>query len=402
MAKNMHGMKWLAACGALAAGEFAASRVPGCAEAWPVAAIAATLVALFGYGLSCRFWHLAFLCLLGAALFLFSVRERELDLRMRPWMRDARSARRATAPPGGEAAAVRRGLSSRVGIGLSNCRDAAALNRAMLLGERSGVPRHLRQTFMAAGTMHVFAISGLHVMAVARALYLLLRIFLFVPKRFAGAASIPVLWAYVWLIGAPPSAVRAAIMASFYCAAPLFWRKPDGMAAWSLAFFLVYLSDPSMIANVGCGLSFAVMLGIMLAIERMPKGASPLAATLRVSFAAWAAGAPIAGCAFGRIAPGSLVANLAVMPAACASVTAGLAGMAASFVSVRLAAHLNNVSALFTRAMVGVSEAVAKLPGASVETGPWPTWACCAWYAAALLAPLAVAAALNRRRRRPF
>ncbi|MCR5413489.1 MAG: ComEC/Rec2 family competence protein, partial [Kiritimatiellae bacterium] len=61
---------------------------------------------------------------------------------------------------------LRADLSRRAGIGLSP--SAAALNRSMLLGERWLVPDPLRRDFIAAGTVHLFAISGLHVLLVAR------------------------------------------------------------------------------------------------------------------------------------------------------------------------------------------------------------------------------------------
>ena len=57
----------------------------------------------------------------------------------------------------------------------------------------------------------------------------------------------------------------------------------------------------------------------------------------------------------------------------------------ASFVSETVAAHLNNLSALFTKAMARVSSVVARLPGANLETGSWPTWVCLVCYLALLL-----------------
>ena len=77
--------------------------------------------------------------------------------------------------------------------------EVAGLNRAILLGERSRLSRRTRQMSVASGAMHVFAISGLHVMAVAKELVVLLAAFL-VPRRFAGVVAIPILWGYVHLI----------------------------------------------------------------------------------------------------------------------------------------------------------------------------------------------------------
>jgi len=386
----MKGASWLVACAALAAGEYAASFVPWMADAWPVAAALAAIAAIAGYGLAWRGWHLLFLFAFGAAIFLFASVEAERGYRLQPWMRKASVQRRSSALSAAKAAKrssvapIRRALSRRVAIGLGRERDIVALNRAILLGERGRLPPETRRTFVESGTIHVFAISGLHVMAVAGLLYWLLRM-AFVPLRVAGAAAVPILWAYVWIVGLPPSAVRAATMATFYYAAPLFWRRPDGMKAWAATFFIVYLVDPTKICDVGCALSFTVMLAILLALECGKTLGGAWTQSLCVAVAAWAAGVPIAAHVFGRVTPGGLLANLALLPSAAVTVVAGVLGLMASFVSETVAAHFNNLSALFTKAMVGVSAVVARLPGANVETGSWPTWVCLLWYVALVL-----------------
>ena len=195
------GFRWLLACAALAAGEFAASRVPQAADAWPAVAALVPLVALFGFGAGARGWHLACVLLAGAALYLQASVEPEKALRGRPWMR-GRLERRYKTCEGGMAARLapaKEALSRCAGIGIERC-DAAALNRAILLGERRGLPKQARRVFAASGAMHVFAVSGVHVMAVAKVLALLAQL-LFVPKRLAGAAAIPFVWGYVCVIG---------------------------------------------------------------------------------------------------------------------------------------------------------------------------------------------------------
>lgn len=381
----MRSIYWLMSCAALAAGEYVASLAPRCAEAWPMPALLALLTVLFGYGLALRGWRFLFLFFVGAAMFLFSSVNVERSNRLQPWMRAAKMRRRANAMPsasafaGSCAAEVRNSLSRRVAIGLEHDSDAVVLNRAILLGERRCLPRSARRVFIESGTIHVFAISGLHVMAVVQLLYGLLRI-LFVPRRIAGAASVPLVWFYVWIVGMPPSAVRAALMASLYLSAPLFWRRADGTRAWALAFLAVYLCDPQKIGDVGCALSFAVMLSILLAVDCGAAMRSAVAKTLWVTFAAWAGGIPIAAHVFGRVTPGGLVANLLLLPSAAVTVMAGALGVLTSFVSETIAAHLNNLSALFTHAMVGVSSVIARLPGANIETGSWPLWMCLSWY----------------------
>lgn len=370
----------LLACAALAAGEFAASRVPTLSEAWPAVALLALLVTVFGYACAVRGWLIVTLALTGAALFFVAALDGERDFRERPWMREARP-RRASASVVPALDSTRRDFSRRAALGIETDGEIVRLNRAILLGERANLPAHLRRTFVESGTIHVFAISGLHVMAVVRVLMIVLRV-LWVPRRFVGTAAVPILWGYVALIGFPPSAVRAAVMASLTCLAPLVRRRPDGVVAWSLTFLGVYLVRPAMIADVGCGLSFAVMLAILVACDRLRDCPEGLKKTLAVTVVAWAAGVPIAAHVFGRVTPGGILANLALIPAAGVTVYAGACGILASFVSEPLAAHLNALAALFTKAMVALSDGVSRLPGANVEVVNWSVLLCAEWYAA--------------------
>lgn len=371
---------WLYACAALAAGEGIAASVPTFADAWPAVAVLFLLVSLFGYGFAVPGWRYVTLALFGCGLFFVSSLEREETYRTMPWLRG----RKGKAVACARASPLARDLSRRVGLGLGHDRAAADLNRAILLGERRNLPWETRRAFVDSGTIHVFAISGLHVMTVANVLVSVL-VLLTVPVRWAGLAAIPILWGYVSVIGSPPSAVRAATMVTFQCLAPVFWRRPNAVMAWSLTFLIVHVLSPRMIADVGCALSFAVMLAIVLAgrFVRWPEQSWRM--RLWITFAAWAAGVPIAAHVFGRVTPGGMLANIPLLFAAKFSVTMGTLGVLTSFLSETVAAHLNNLSALFTRTMVGLSNAVAALPFANFNTGEWSLAKCAAWYAVLVL-----------------
>ena len=287
--------------------------------------------------------------------------------------------RTAQASPGPLASEIRRDFSRRIAFGIEGDRETVGLSRAILLGERRRLSPETKRLFVESGTMHVFAISGLHVMAISSVLTCLLALVL-VPRRFAGLVAAPLLWGYVLLIGAPPSAVRAATMATFSCLAPVFWRKPDGLRAWALTFLSVHLVRPRLVADVGNALSFAVMLAIVLAgrwTQDRPKWQQAATSTV----AAWAIGVPIAAHVFGRVTPGGMLANLVLLGAAKLTVVTGAIGLFCTYLSEAVSAHFANLSALAIRAMVFVADAVARLPGANFETGRWTLGACVVWYA---------------------
>lgn len=377
-------MRLLFICGALAAGEYLASFCPQLAGVWPVAAIAATLVLLFGYGWESKVMCYAATVLFGIALFLFASQDQEEKYLMSPWMRgkEWRVTHRQEEQVG-LAKTVKDDLSRRVGIGLESDWESASLSRAILLGERRALPYRTKKLFVESGTMHVFAISGLHVMAVAEVFTLCLA-FLLVPVRFAGLVSAPLLWGYVAMIGFAPSAVRAGMMATIMGAAPAFWRRANGLRAWELTFLIVHIANPLMITNVGNALSFAVMLAIVL-VGDFAKSMAWWRQTLLVTVAAWATGVPIAAHIFGRVTPGGMIGNLVLIATAKVTVVSGAFGVMASYVSETLAEHVNNLSALGIKAMVLVAEGVSMLPGANFETGSWSILTCAEWYAALAL-----------------
>ena len=371
-------MRILSLCLALAAGEYLASFFPVAYACWPLSAVLAVLVLLFGYGLSLRGWPLLFSFLVGLSLFLHASTANEVKYRSKPWLRGReRQQERSVRKSAGLRADIRRNFSQRLSIGVDARSDTTELSRAMLLGERHHLSPRIKRTFVESGTMHVFAISGLHVMVVSGVLAFLWSL-TGMPRRFVGAVALPLLWGYVHLIGDAPSAVRAAMMATFSGLAPLFWRRPNGLWSWSLTFLAVHMLDPLMIVNVGSALSFAVMLAIVLAgdaTRHMARGWQTVVMTVVI----WMAGVPISAHVFGRMTPGGMLANLALISAAEFSVLTGMLGVLSSCFSDALAAHFNNLNALGVQAMMFIADGVARLPFSSIQTGRWPLLACFSW-----------------------
>ncbi len=280
---------------------------------------------------------------------------------------------------------LRADLLRRAGLGLTNDPLAAALNRAILLGERAALDPAVKADFVNAGTIHIFSISGLHVMFVAHVLLILL-LCCAIPYRWIGVALIPILWLYTWIIDMPPSAVRATLMATLYYCAPFVWRQSNTLIAWSLTFLLVHLVDPLRLLQVGNLLSFTVMLGIAVWLAWGPRFASRGWNGFCVTLVAWAAGVPIAACTFARLTIGGLAANFVLIPVAEVSVISGVIGCFVSFVCEPLAIYINHLAGLCTRLMAYVSSCVASVPGSSVEIAPWSWFMCALWYVALGLA----------------
>ena len=110
--------------------------------------------------------------------------------------------------------------------------DAAKILPALILGRKSLLGRKQKEMFIATGTMHFFAISGLHIGILAGILYSGCQI-IRLPTAIAAIAGLALLFLYVQTTGGSPSAVRAFIMVAFFWCANTVSRKPAPIAALS-------------------------------------------------------------------------------------------------------------------------------------------------------------------------
>ncbi len=139
----------------------------------------------------------------------------------------------------------------------------AGILGAMLLGDRSLLDLEQREGFILSGTMHLFAVSGLHVIAVAAALQGLL-LLVPLPRRIKGVCTLGLLGIYVLVIGLPPSATRAYLMLVFYATAKSLNRKANPFPAVIASAVCILLWDPRQLLSLGFQLSYTVVCSILL------------------------------------------------------------------------------------------------------------------------------------------
>ncbi len=141
---------------------------------------------------------------------------------------------------------------------------SAGLLRALVLGDRSGLSRELREAYRERGLAHVLAISGAHVGVLAALLVGLLRA---LGWRH-GALVVPlVLGPYAILAGGSPSVVRAAIMTSVVAVLSLRRRRLDGGNVLAFVFILTTIVSPGAVRSAGYVLSYSATAGILAFLE---------------------------------------------------------------------------------------------------------------------------------------
>ena len=285
----------------------------------------------------------------------------------------------------------------------------ASIGQALLLGLRRSIPEQMVTDFQTTGTSHVLAISGLHVGT-------LLGISLAVSRGVLGRRRqlylilpLVAMWLYALLSGMSPSVVRASIMGTVYLAALLLGRPRSVLPALGLAAGAMVAAQPSVLLSVSFQLSFAAVGGIAVLGE-------PLAQRLRrlnlpvlgrqgpidtsvataldivaMTIAATVATLPLIAFYFQRVSLVGLPTTVLILPALpLVLVTQGFAALI-GMLNASVAEPFGWVAWVATGYLSGTVHQVARLPGASFETGqvaPLLVWA---YYAVLVLSLAGVA-----------
>jgi competence protein ComEC len=138
----------------------------------------------------------------------------------------------------------------------------AELAAAVLLGLREEVVPTRTEAFVTTGTVHVLAISGLHVGILAAALFWLMRNIRF-ARRFSAVAIAAIVVFYAVMVDAGPPVVRATILVLVACAAVCLGRRPLGFNTLAAAGLGVLAVNPAEMFQGGTQLSFLCVAGLI-------------------------------------------------------------------------------------------------------------------------------------------
>jgi len=306
--------------------------------------------------------------------------------------------------PAREMISWRAWIREKIVAGLAPDSDPARLICAVVLGERPSKKsnvfsvdtsktstdsdeenddgRMMIDDFRESGTLHVFAVSGLHVGMVGALLAFFLW-FLRVPRWLMILLTILGIIVYAGVTGFRPPAVRAVIMATIFLSGFLFLRMPTLINSLGASAIVVLLWDGHQLFTPGFQLSYGVLLAIALLTFLWMKLFAPIATldpfmprelisrhqewwlkqrekfqgALAVSCAAWVGSSPLIWYYFGLISP--------------VAILAGIALMSLVFMLLALAMISLVLGVIWTPLGVGVNHANALLAQATHSTAAW-------------------------------
>jgi competence protein ComEC len=255
----------------------------------------------------------------------------------------------------------------------------ASVVRGIVLGDSSRIPDELEEAFRRSGVSHILAISGQHVVVLTAAVYLVLRFFA-VPTIFRNPTVLALMWLYIFVAGAPPSAIRAGVVATFILAAPLFGRQLSPLHFMTTMLAVVLAWNPLLVYNPGFQLSVAAVFGILLlrkplqalvkcsVLRPFEKPPELLSNLLAVSLAAQIATAPIIASSFDEVSIIGVLTNLVAVPLSGPILTLGLLGALAGNVAAPLAYLINASNGFLVTVLAWVAETASALPFAAIKT----------------------------------
>src|SRR6266480_4470722 len=283
--------------------------------------------------------------------------------------------------------------------GLEDAPEVQNFLSGIVLGLRHQTPEDIEEPFQQTGTLHLFAVAGLHVGIVATLLWMLTTVAR-LSRKAAAATIIPLLFFYAAVTGLHVSSLRAATMASILIGGFFFERKAFLFNSLAAAAFFILCWNTNELFSAGFQLSFAVVGAIVLladplfafsrrwtapdpflppALLRGPRrwihsGYEWLCGGAAVSLAAWAGSLPLILRYFHLVTPISLFANLVVVPIAFFVIAIALISLVSAPLLPWIAVIFNNANWALATLVIGVVHLFAQIPGGHfyIEHPHWP------------------------------
>ncbi len=220
-----------------------------------------------------------------------------------------------------------------------------AVAKAMILGNKENMTEELSHRFAVTGSMHILAVSGMHVGIVSMMILGFLNLFKTRKsqlKIFKGITSIFLIWLFALFTGAGPAVIRASMMFSlFFIAKFLLKRDVSVYNILCASAFIMLLSEPYQLFQLGFRLSFLAVISIVYFYPHLKKlllTPYPILNTftscLNVSIAAQLLVFPISIYYFNMFSPAFLLTSLFVTFAATAILGLGLLLLAGQTLSL--------------------------------------------------------------------
>jgi len=245
---------------------------------------------------------------------------------------------------------------------------------ALLTGDRSRLPRHMTDAFRKSGTMHILAVSGLHIGYLVIFIFFILRLFRLNRVVVYVLLGIFVLF-FMMFVGEKPSVRRAACMTLCGIFCYIFDRDKNYLNALALAFFILWFINPLSIENPGFLLSFCAVFGILFITGPLYKKLRMympgfLAGSIAASAAVQVYIFPVMTAFFQEFPYINIIANIPIVPLAGVSLALEAATLVLYPVILPASLLLAEVNTVVIATMFRLARLFAGVPTISIPSFP--------------------------------
>lgn len=143
--------------------------------------------------------------------------------------------------------------------------EALSIMNALLLGQRQSIDKAIYNNYVNSGTIHILAVSGLHVGLILWILNFIFRPLLYLKYGhfIRPLVLVTILWSYAVIAGLSPSVTRAVSMFSIISIAMHLRRPTNIYNTLVISAFIILLFKPTFLFEVGFQMSYLAVLGIV-------------------------------------------------------------------------------------------------------------------------------------------
>ena len=266
---------------------------------------------------------------------------------------------------------------------------------SLLIGDRSELREETETAFIRSGTMHILAISGLHIGVLAGFVLLLCRA-VGMRSLTTWLLVLGLVYGYAAIAESRPPVMRAVVLCTLVVISKLLGRKSDGLQALGLSALVLLLINPADLFDVGAQLSFLAVAVIFVMSDwiaertyvsyqdRLLAGERPLVvrvctacgrwllAAYALSTMIWVMTIPVTMRAFHLVSPAGLVVNALLTPVSTLVLCAGYLFLGVGLLCPALAGWAVIPFRMSLSWFLGAVEWSSRLPGAAGES-PMPS-----------------------------
>lgn len=262
--------------------------------------------------------------------------------------------------------------------------ERGALATALLIGDKSELPKSVSDAFSSAGISHLIAVSGLHLSVWC---LFILKIFdVFRLRRRVGAViSAAFVVIFMAVSGFTYSVMRAGFMMLVMLLGTLVSRQSDSLNSLGIALVILCFVNPYCVMSLGLRLSFLSTLGIIVGYGNLKFPLNPYIARVRNKYARrvceflfGSVRSTVLACAFtlpimildlGEVSLVAIPANLiSDVPASACMILSGLAVITAKLPFLRvITAGLADLSGVCASFLINSSKSLAAVPHSSLN-----------------------------------